>query len=120
MLGKARRRVIASRFAGAGLGLCSSCGGASAQRPNMTLPIAAFVASVAVVVPFFTGCAEEEAEGREAAYPVGATAPPAEPPPMAGAPGEREEAPPASAPGASGSETGSEEVVVGADDEAPQ
>ncbi len=80
----------------------------------MKVPIPAFVAAVAFVVPFVTGCAEEEAEGREAAYPVGAAVPPAEPPPMAAAP--QQEAPPAAAPG---SEIGSEEVVVGDDDEAP-
>jgi hypothetical protein len=76
----------------------------------------AFAVAVALVVPLVTGCAEEEAEGGEVAYPVGATVPPAEPPPVAGAPGQ--ELPPAPVSGSS--EPGSEEVVVGADDEAPQ
>ncbi len=73
----------------------------------MKLPVAAaLVAAVASFVPFVTGCAEEEAESREAAYPVGATVPPAEPPPLD----------PAPAPGA---EPGSEEVEIGADGDSP-
>jgi hypothetical protein len=36
--------------------------------------------AVLAVAPLLTGCAEEEAEGREAAYPVGMSAPPSAPP----------------------------------------
>lgn len=69
--------------------------------------VCAFVVATAIV-PFVTGCAEEQAEGAEAAYPVGATVPPSEVPPPAPAPPTRVQAPPAPA-------EGSQEIVVGDD-----
>jgi hypothetical protein len=65
--------------------------------------VSALAVAVLAVGPLVTGCAEEEAEGREAAYPIGMSAPPSEPPPPAAAP--RVDAPPVE----------SEEVIIGGD-----
>src|SRR5579864_1861804 len=76
-----------------------------------SLAVCAFALAIGVFVPFATGCAEEQAEGAEAAYPVGATVPPPEPPPLlpGAQPPAQAEAPPASG------EDDSGEVVVGDD-----
>ena len=68
---------------------------------------ARFLSLVLVVggIPLIAGCAEEEVEGPEAAYPVGASIPPPAPAPAANAP-----APPAQVAGPAQS---SPEVVIG-------
>lgn len=79
----------------------------------MKLPIAAVLAiALTSVLSFVTGCAEEDAEGREFAYPVGATVPPSAPPPLRS---QSENAGPSVE-----AEQDSEEVEVGADSDAPQ
>jgi hypothetical protein len=75
--------------------------------------------SVAALAPFATGCAEEEAEGAPAAYPVGATTPPLQV--QEGATEAPYAAASPQAPGPDGlpePAPGSQEVVIGADGDA--
>ena len=74
----------------------------------------------AAVVPFGTGCAEEEGDWREPAYPVGVSSVPPSPPPPATVAPAAPSAPTATAPQPSLSEPASEPdgVVVGDDADA--